>query len=118
MGALSLPVTPGRIAAGYDYLRTWPAFARCGLPPSAEVAFHVIRSKRVYGQYSQADAHAIYVSGATNGLSDTILRTIAHEMVHQVLRLQGDSKFWQHGRAFKSLARRVCASAGWDAKAF
>ena len=113
-----MPLTPHRLAAAYEYLRTWPAFSRCGLPPAEQVEFHVTKTPRAYGHYTQRDDHAIHISESTNGLSDTILRTVAHEMVHQVLRIKGDPKFWQHGAAFKSLGKRVCVSAGWDIKAF
>jgi hypothetical protein len=115
---LSLPLTPEILEAAYEFLRTWPAFSRCGLPNSSEVEFHVTQSTRAYGHYSQRTSHAIYVSHATNGLSDTMLRTMAHEMVHQALRLKGDPKFWQHGAAFKAIASRVCKHSGWDVKAF
>lgn len=115
---MSLPLTSHRLAAAYDYLRTWPAFSRCGLPDAEEVEFRIIQNPRVYGHYTQTNHHSIHVSAATNGLSDTILRTVAHEMVHQVLRIKGDPKFWQHGAAFKALGKRVCVFAGWDIKAF
>ncbi len=115
---MSLPLTPRRLAAAYDYLRTWPPLSQCSLPPSSEVEFHVTRSVRAYGHYTQPDDHAIHVSEVSNGLSDTILRTVAHEMVHQVLRIKGDPKFWQHGANFKSLAARICKCAGWDVRAF
>ncbi len=113
-----MPLTPERLAAAYDYLRTWPALSRCSLPPSEEVEFRIIKNPRVYGHYTQPADHSIHVSENTNGLSDTILKTVAHEMVHQVLRIKGDPKYWQHGAAFKSLGVRVCKSAGWDIKAF
>lgn len=113
---MSLPVTPSVMEGAYEYLRTWPMFKT--LPEASEVEFTVIRSTRVYGHYTQRDDHAIYLSSSTNGLSETLLKTMAHEMVHQVLRLRGDPKFWQHGANFKSLAKRVCKCAGWDIKAF
>ena len=115
---MSLPLTPEILEAAYDFLRTWPPFRNCGLPPSSEVEFHVTRSTKAYGHYTQRADHAIYISTATNGLSDTMLRTMAHEMVHQALRIKGDPKFWQHGAKFKAHSLRVCKCAGWDAKAF
>jgi len=113
---LSLPVTPAVMEGAYEYLRTWPPF-KC-LPEASEVGFSVIRSKLVYGNYMQLDDHEICLSSSMNGLSETLLKTMAHEMVHQMLRLRGDPKFWQHGANFKSLAKRVCKCAGWDTKAF
>ena len=113
---MSLPLTPAILEAAYDFLRTWPPFRQCKLPPSEQVEFHVTNSKKTYGQYS-AD-HAIYISATNNGLSDTMLRTMAHEMIHQALRIKGDPKYWQHGAKFKAHARRVCKCAGWDLKAF
>lgn len=118
-----LPLTPEVLAAAYDYLASTSPFNRWNLPDSEDVKFRVIRSRKVFAQYVWEDgSHTIEVSSATIGHTLTLLETMAHELVHVHLRQTGmESRSGDantHNMAFRKLAAQVCATHGFDLKAF
>lgn len=114
---MTLALTPHVLVAAYDFLRATPPFRGWKLPHSDDVEFHVVRGKHFYGEYStEGDKHRIGISSATVGTTDTLVRTMAHEMTHLYQQLQGRDP--AHGADFRRHARCVCRHHGFDPKAF
>ena len=118
----ALPLTPAVLAAAYDYLASTAPFSSWNLPDSEDIKFRVIKSRKVFAQYVWDGTHAIEVSSGTVGQTDTLMQTMAHELTHLHLRLTGmESRSDNpnvHNGAFRKLAAKVCATHGWDLKAF
>lgn len=118
-----LPLTPETLAAAYDYLKSTPPFSKWNLPESDEVLFKVTRVRGWFGRYRwNGKKHTIEVSSASIGQTQTLLRYMAHEMVHLHLEDIGmESRTGgpnTHNAAFRVLAAHVCKVHGFDPKAF
>lgn len=120
---MSLPLTKETLAAAYDYLHSTPPFSRWNLPDSEDVVFKLSRRSREYGRY-QWDGERHTITASVHGMSHTItlMRFMAHEMVHLYLEKMG----WEsrahseevHNHAFRKFATQVCKHHGFDPKAF
>lgn len=110
-------LTPEILEASYEYLRSTLPFRRWKLPPAEEVEFHVIRKPGLFGDCETVgDQHIIRVSTAKVGRTQTLIETMAHEMVH--VRLNGLGVKSEHGSDFRRLASQVCRHHGFDPKTF
>jgi hypothetical protein len=118
---MTLPLSRDVLAAAYDYLCTTQPFSEWNLPDSEDVKFRVIKSPDVRGWYllGQDGSHTIAISSRCIGRTQSLIETVAHEMVHLH---QGDVKMdtpnAQHNRAFWKLADIVCEAHGFDPKLF
>ena len=113
-------ITPAIISAAYEYIRSVPPANEWKLPPAEQVEFRVTRDKNNLGQhttYRWTKEHIIYLSSAGICHTDTLLKVLAHEMVHAALAQEGNHS-QGHGRAFIAKTLSICASHGWDARAF
>ncbi len=120
---MTLPLSPDTLAAAYDYLRTTPPFNRWNLPDSEDVLFSVVKTPRDYGWYQwDGKRHTISASKASIGHTVTLMRLMAHEMIHLHLEETGmESKNRNnntHNAAFRKIAATVCRVHGLDPKAF
>lgn len=123
MTDFSLPIDRETLAAAYDFLRVTPPFYRWKLPKSHEVKFKLSRSRTEYGRYQwDGKQHTITASVHAIGHTLTLIRFMAHEMIH--LRLESIGKESKrggldtHNAFFRRLAARVCRYHGFDPKAF
>lgn len=110
-------LTPDILEAAYDYMRATPPFRRWKLPPGDEVEFHVTRRREHRGDCQSAhNHHIIRISAFNIGHTDSLMRVMAHEMVH----IYCDRKKVRshHGREFLRAAARVCQLHGFDLKLF
>lgn len=120
---IGLPLTPETMAASYDYLATTPPFREWSLPDSDEVKFKVGRSVRDYGSYRwDGKQHTVTMSANMTGHTMTLLRYMAHEMIHLHLEETGmESRTGgqdTHNVWFRKFAKEVCRVHGFDPKAF
>lgn len=114
---MTLRLTPDLLAAAYDFLLTTHPVKSWKLPPSDEVEFHVVRSTKIFGDCVQdGDKLVIRVSEAKNGHMETLLATIAHEIIHLRQFITGDTG--NHNAYFHKMARQVCKAHGYDPKSF
>lgn len=114
---MTLRLTPEALAASYDFLLTTQPFNRWKLPPSDEVAFHVIRDPRIFADcVIDGDTPVIRVSERKNGHVHTLFATMSHELVHVRQFILGDSG--NHNALFHRLAKQVCKAHGYDPKSF
>ena len=114
---MTLPLTPKRLAAAYDFLRAFPPFCRWGLPPAAELRFQVLRTREFHGQHDRKRGrHVIQISAGLVGYVNSLLAVMAHEMVHAYQVRAGLPE--THNADFDRFARQICRRFGFDPKAF
>jgi hypothetical protein len=118
-----LKLTPELLAGGYEFLRITPPFKAWRLPPASHVEFVVSRHRLYVGYHRgirhKVRSHEIGVSAVCVGHTNTLLKTIAHEMIHQYQqRARTETAHTEHNAEFMRLARKVCCYHGWDEKEF
>jgi hypothetical protein len=107
-------ITRAACVAAYEFLSSLPPIKAWKLPPSVEVEFRVRSWAKFYGEYDERGI--ITISSAKHGHLDTLLRTMAHEMIHQKLHLSGYPNWDQHDEKFLELAHAVGTELGFDPK--
>lgn len=120
---MSLPLTHEILEGAYEFLRTTPPFNKWQLPHADEVMLVVSSHKGHVGYYRgprrKINMHEIGISHACVGHTNTLLRTMAHEMIHQYQRRnRTETPHTEHNAEFTKLARVVCRYHGWDEKEF
>ncbi len=97
-----LRLTPEVLETSYEFLRSTSPFRRWKLPHADAVEVTQI----------------IFISEVTVGHTYTLMRTMAHEMIHLYLAISGQEDSGEHGAEFRRLARLVCNDHGFDPKEF
>ena len=118
-----IPLTKETIEAAYEYFRTTPPFNKWNLPEPEDIIFKVGKDRHTIGwhiTYTKKDKRkdVLAVSIKCVGHTDTLLITVAHEMIHIYLTMTGQDKGGEHNAAFKLYASHVCKVHGFDPKAF
>ena len=116
-----IPLNPNHSAASYDFLRALPPFHRWKLPPGDEVEFHITARPEICGEYTRwlhDQTHIIVLSSKNIGHTDTLIRIMAHEIIHLKQGKDGGETSGQHNAEFKRLSAIVCRYHGFDLKAF
>lgn len=120
---MSLPLTTEMLEASYEFLKTTPPFCNWNLPDAEDIRFFVNRkTKSKLAEYQWlGDRHSISMCAFGIGHTSTLMRTMAHEMVHLHLEQMG----WEsrgnenvHNLAFRKFASEICKIHGFDPKAF
>jgi hypothetical protein len=110
-----LPITPERLAGVYEMLRAFPPFAGWKLPPAADVRFHVLKTDKWQADWwMDGMTHHIRVSEKKHGHLESLIESMAHEMIHVRQRIAKTETNGDHNEEFKRLAKRVCSSLGFD----
>ena len=117
---MAFPLTPAILKQVYDLLSVTEPFARWNLPDSDEVQFKVQRGRSASARLWTGKKSVIAISTACNGHINTVLSSMAHEMVHLhehrcKIRSRGPD---HHGVAFREWAAQVCEAHGYDLKLF
>lgn len=118
---MTLRLTPDMLIGAYEFLRACEPFRAWRLPHADEIEFRVINARDRRGHYCRGDEarHCIAVSAANVGHTETLIRTLAHEMIHLFQRERAlETPNTEHNAAFKRLARLVCLYHGFDPRAF
>jgi hypothetical protein len=106
-------ITPEIVRAAYDYLRTTPPFKRWSLPPADEVEIRIMKHPEARAWcVDNVNPPVISVSETLVGRTQTLIETLAHEMVHIYLNRKGVKA--HHGSDFKRCAASVCKQHGFD----
>lgn len=116
-----LTLTPATLAAAYDYLATTAPFNKWNLPDSEDVTFRVVRSRVHLGWYDRPKPkrrHTIFVSAGCIARTDSLLRLMAHEMIHLHEANAKACGRGEHSAAFHAWAAQVCKVHGFDLKLF
>lgn len=122
---MKIPIKQETIRAIYSMYRSISPFCRWNLPKAEDVFFTSMRSKKKWGEYDNtwepgkklgSVKHRIKIDHHAD--MPTLLRVVAHEMVHLRQQQAGYStkykneKDW-HQRDFKKMARQVCKRYGF-----
>ena len=111
-----ISVTAESIRGVYVMLSKMMPFKRWAVAPVEQVLFVATNSKEVYGEYTpdDDDFHIIRISGAKHGHLDTMIKTVAHEMIHMVLYRRRNKEWAEHDATFSAMAEQVCKYLGYD----
>lgn len=123
---MSFPLTPLLIVSMYRMLRDCPPFTSWRLPDADDIEFRTSRRKDAAGEHiektppTRGAKYTIMVSTEKNGHLDTILQTLAHEMIHLAQAVAKVPRRYEahDNQDFVTRARKVCAVMGWDRRAF
>jgi hypothetical protein len=114
---MTLRLTPDILRACYAFVSECPPFDKWNLPDASDITFKVTRDPTAYGHYQQIGCdHIIAVSSRTVGHTITLVKTIAHELVHLHQSLHGLDT--EHDAAFKKWGDLVCKIHGFDPNEF
>lgn len=111
---MTICLTPEILRACYDFLSECPPFDRWNLPAGEDVIFKVVRNPQNFAMHSRVGKkHCIEVSTRSVGHVDTLVATMAHEMIHahegNVCAARSDV---EHSAAFRNGPNRSVMS--WD----
>lgn len=113
---MTIAITEATIKAAYELLRTCEPFLGWKLPEPSELVFMVLRSSDYYGD---CDGSKIRISSGRHGQLNTLLATVAHEMIHlHQMRRKLETENTQHNEDFIKRAAKVCRIHGFDFKTF
>ncbi len=120
---MALRLTPEVMEGAYEFLRLTPPFKNWRLPHADEVEFVVSRHRGYVGYHRgirrKVRSHEIGISEICVGHTNTLLRTMAHEMIHQhQQRTRTETPNAEHNAEFLRLAKITCRYHGWDEKEF
>jgi hypothetical protein len=116
---MPLPLNVEMLACAYDYLCCVPPFSRWNMPPSEDVKFLIIRQADRYAHYQMVNGvHHIAVSSKFVGRHESLISTLAHELIHLHMRAARISSRNPHGKAFQKLADEVCKIHEFDRLTF
>ncbi len=107
-------ITVETCKAVYRMLRELPPFNKYELPRPSEIEFLVVDDPDMYGSYSP-EPHCIIMSTCKMSHLQTLEKTMAHEMVHLILYLQG-KKYELHNKNFNKLIYQIAEIYGWEPK--
>lgn len=117
-----LNITPEVVRQTYSLLNSTLPFRKWNLPEPDDVIFFVSKDRTLSGWYcinrrGKRPKHELAVSIARVGTLYTLCEVVAHEMVHLHQSINKMDRH-RHGVCFRKLADEVCASLGFDVKAF
>jgi hypothetical protein len=117
--AMALPLDADILRSAYDYLAETPPFRAWNLPAGEDVRFKVIRDPNVRGLYWRTGKrHHIAISSRCIGRTESLMATMAHEMIHLHETNVGVGRGAEHSGAFQCWAARVCRFHGFDHSLF
>ena len=105
--------TSKQLESIYCLLCQFKPFSKWNLPDTAHIVFSVTKTEDSYGTYCYDDGvHLITISSAKCSHIDTIIKTLAHEMVHMK---RYKSKDWdKHDNTFKKFTKQISDEFGFD----
>lgn len=111
-----LPVNEKRLQLVYAMLKTWPPFDRWSLPPASEVGFHIAKTDRWHAAWWIKDGvHHVEVSMKKHGHLNSLIASMAHEMIHIRQRVaKTETANTEHNAEFVRISKRVCKRLGFD----
>lgn len=105
-------LTPAILVAAYEFLRATPPFVGWRLPEADDVEFRVSHFAHLGECHANDGTHVIAISARRISHTDTLMRTMAHEMIH--LRHNHVGIDTVHGAPFVRDAKLVAKAHGFD----
>jgi hypothetical protein len=117
---VTLPLTPAVLEAAYRFLQSTKPFCSWKLPDADDVEFRVAHCKLWHGLFDSGTdgTPRISVSSWSVGRTESLIETMAHEMIHLYLEESGMDDRGEHGERFYKAAATVCRYHGFDPKRF
>jgi hypothetical protein len=111
-----MELTEDMLRGAYAYLSETPPFNGWNLPDAEDVSFVVAHSRKRQGRcHVRSDGKfKIEISDRYHTHTQSLMQTMAHEMVHVHEFQNGLSQYWAHGKVFKALRDEVCVAHGFD----
>ena len=112
-----MKLNPINLREIYEMLHTCEPFSKWNLPLADEVKFEVIVDDQVMGTYLYDDgeyAHTIQISAARCSHLDTVIRTMAHEMIHASRHDTVTDAWLKHDATFRRRAHLISKELGFD----
>ena len=110
-----MKLTPAALESIYVMLCNMKPFSGWSLPSTAEIIFKVTNEEDSLGTYlfnDETEMHEITISKAKNGHLDTVVKTLAHEVLHMK---RYKTKHWdKHDAVFRKYAHQVATELGFD----
>ena len=105
--------TSKTLEAMYIMLCQIKPFNHWEMPNTACIKFNVTSEEDAYGTYIfDDDMHLITISKAKCSHFETILKTLAHELIHCK---RYKSRNWdKHDKIFRNYAAQIADEFGWD----
>lgn len=116
---MPIQLTPEMLALAYDYLAVQKPFSSWNLPPSEDVKFSVSRHKDRFAHHQMVGGvHHLVFSSRFVGRHDSLLVTLAHELIHIHQEESCMMRDNPHDAAFHKLADKVCKLHEFDRLTF
>jgi len=108
-------ITEEAIAALYTSFIQIEPFRSLPFPPARRVEFVVCNNSELYGEYSP-QPHTITISTGKCSHLDTVIKTLLHEMIHQLIYIKYPNKetYLSHKGEFKAMQKKVAKQFGFD----
>ena len=115
----SLCINTEMLAAAYDYLQTTPPYCDWNLPDSDDIVFKVYKHRARCADWGKVKGkHVVRVSSFHIKRTNSLLETMAHELIHIHEDHNKCAGRGEHSAAFRAWAKEVCAIHGWDEALF
>ncbi len=116
---MPITLTSETLIAAYDLLELTEPFCRWNLPPSDSVKFEITPKKDRHGECDVVGPDVyIRISPHYVGRMDSLIITMAHEMIHLYMYHSQITEPNPHGPGYRKLAALVCREHGFDPKLF
>lgn len=108
-------ITDKTIKSMYSLLRSMPPFNKWNLPPSYRIKFKVEHDLPLMGQM-HFKPYKMVIGTKHQEHFETVLTTVAHEMVHMSLYIDGCPSYHQHRKPFRLKTAQIGDLYGFDRK--
>ena len=112
---MSAWITDKTIKSMYSLLRSMPPFNRWNLPPAYKIKFKVVHDLPLLG-HMHMKPFKMEIGTKHQEHFESVLTTVAHEMVHLSLFIDGCPSFNQHRKAFRMKTAQIGDLYGFDRK--
>jgi hypothetical protein len=108
-------ITEDSIAALYTAFIQIEPFASMPFPTAKRVEFVICNNPELYGQY-EPEPHTITISLGKCSHLDTVIKTLLHEMIHQIIYINNPTSeiYLSHKGEFKRMQHKVAKQFGFD----
>lgn len=108
-------ITEEAVAALYTSFIQIEPFASLPYPPAKRVEFVVCKNPDLYGEYTP-EPHTITISTGKCSHLDTVIKTLLHEMIHQIIYIKYPKSelYLSHKGEFKVMQKQVAKQFGFD----
>lgn len=112
---MSAWITDKTIKSMYSLLRSMPPFNKWNLPPAHKIKFKVRHDLDLLG-HMYMKPFKMEIGTKHQEHFESVLTTVAHEMVHLSLFIDGCPSFNQHRKAFRMKTAQIGDLYGFDRK--